>query len=34
MPRIEEFIEWSPVKRLSWEDYLAKPSSASDVNQP
>ena len=27
----EEFIEWSPVKRLSWEDYLAKPSSASDA---
>jgi len=27
----EEFIEWSPAKRLSWEDYLAKPASSSDA---
>ncbi|TMI86227.1 MAG: DUF922 domain-containing protein [Bacteroidetes bacterium] len=27
----EEFIEWSAAKRLSWEDYLAKPSSSSDA---
>ena len=27
----EQFIEWSPVKRLTWEDYLARPSSSSDA---
>jgi hypothetical protein len=27
----EQFIEWSPVKRLSWDDYLATPSSLSDA---
>ncbi len=27
----EQFIEWSPDKRLTWNDYLAKPSSASDA---
>lgn len=27
----EEFIEWSSDKRLTWEDYLAKPSSSSDA---
>lgn len=27
----DEFIEWSPIKRLTWDDYLAKPSSASDA---
>jgi hypothetical protein len=26
-----QFIEWSPVKRLTWDDYLAKPSSLSDA---
>jgi hypothetical protein len=26
-----EFIEWSAVKRLTWDDYLAKPSSLSDA---
>jgi hypothetical protein len=25
------FIEWSPVKRLTWDDYLAKPSSSTDA---
>ena len=27
----EQFLEWSPAKRLTWEDYLAKPSSLSDA---
>ncbi|HET9823783.1 MAG TPA: hypothetical protein VFP87_00540, partial [Chitinophagaceae bacterium] len=27
----EEFIEWSPNKRLTWDDYLARPSSTSDA---
>jgi len=27
----EEFVEWSPAKRLTWGDYLAKPSSSSDA---
>src|SRR5215470_809137 len=27
----EQFIEWSSAKRLTWEDYLAKPSSSSDA---
>jgi len=27
----DQFIEWSPVKRLTWDDYLAKPSSVSDA---
>jgi len=27
----EQFIEWSSVKRLTWDDYLAKPSSTSDA---
>jgi len=27
----DQFIEWSAVNRLSWEDYLAKPPSASDA---
>ena len=27
----EEFIEWSPGNRLSWDDYLAKPSLVSDA---
>jgi hypothetical protein len=26
-----QFIEWSPVKRLTWDDYLAKPSSLTDA---
>jgi hypothetical protein len=26
-----QFIEWSPVKRLTWDDYLAKPSSSTDA---
>src|SRR4030095_410726 len=29
--QIEQFIEWSPVKRLTWDDYLARPSSTSDA---
>ena len=27
----EQFIEWSPAKRLTWDDYLAPPSSLSDA---
>jgi len=27
----DQFIEWSAVKRLTWDDYLAKPSSLSDA---
>jgi hypothetical protein len=27
----EQFIEWSPAKRLTWEDYLARPSTSSDA---
>jgi len=27
----EQFIEWSPEKRLTWNDYLAEPSSLSDA---
>jgi hypothetical protein len=27
----DEFIEWSPLKKLTWNDYLATPSSASDA---
>ena len=27
----DEFVEWSPAKRLTWGDYLAKPSSSSDA---
>jgi len=27
----EQVIEWSPAKRLTWNDYLAKPSSLSDA---
>jgi predicted secreted Zn-dependent protease len=27
----EEFIEWSPASKLTWDDYLAKPSSLSDA---
>ena len=27
----DQFIEWSAVKRLTWDDYLAKPSSISDA---
>jgi predicted secreted Zn-dependent protease len=27
----DEFIDWSPGKRLTWDDYLAKPSSTSDA---
>ena len=27
----DEFIEWSPAERLTWDDYLAKPSSSSDA---
>ena len=27
----DEFIEWSPIKRLTWGDYLAKPSTSSDA---
>ncbi|HEV8286296.1 MAG TPA: DUF922 domain-containing protein [Chitinophagaceae bacterium] len=27
----DEFIEWSSAKRLTWDDYLAKPSSFSDA---
>jgi len=27
----EQFIEWSAASRLSWNDYLAKPSSSSDA---
>jgi uncharacterized protein DUF922 len=27
----EQFIEWSAAKRLTWEDYLARPSSSSDA---
>jgi uncharacterized protein DUF922 len=27
----EQFIEWSPIKRLTWDDYLARPSSTSDA---
>ena len=27
----EDFVEWSPAKRLTWDDYLAKPSSSSDA---
>jgi len=27
----EQFIEWSSSKKLTWEDYLASPSSASDA---
>ncbi|TMI96277.1 MAG: DUF922 domain-containing protein [Bacteroidetes bacterium] len=27
----DEFVEWSPAKRLTWDDYLAKPSSSSDA---
>ena len=27
----DEFIEWSPTQRLTWEDYLAKPASTSDA---
>jgi hypothetical protein len=27
----EQFIEWSSAKRLTWDDYLAKPSSLSDA---
>ena len=26
-----QFIEWSPVKRLTWDDYLAIPSSSTDA---
>jgi hydroxymethylpyrimidine pyrophosphatase-like HAD family hydrolase len=26
-----QFIEWSAVKRLTWDDYLAKPSLTSDA---
>src|SRR6476620_7552760 len=29
--QIGQFIEWSPVKRLTRDDYLAKPSSTSDA---
>ena len=27
----EQFIEWSPAKRLTWDDYQAPPSSTSDA---
>src|SRR5262245_56433743 len=27
----EQFIEWSSIKRLTWDDYLARPSSSSDA---
>jgi hypothetical protein len=27
----EQFLEWSPAKRLTWGDYLATPSSLSDA---
>jgi len=27
----DEFIEWTSAKRLTWDDYLAKPSSSSDA---
>lgn len=27
----EQFIEWSPAKKLTWGDYLASPSSLSDA---
>ena len=27
----DQFIEWSSAKRLTWDDYLAIPSSASDA---
>lgn len=27
----DQFIEWSPLKRLTWNDYLAKPSSSTDA---
>jgi len=27
----EQFIEWSASKRLTWDDYLAKPASPSDA---
>jgi hypothetical protein len=27
----EQFIEWSPVKRLTWDDYLARPASSSEA---
>jgi len=27
----EQFIEWSTAKRLTWDDYLATPSSLSDA---
>ncbi len=27
----EEFIEWAASKRLTWDDYLAKPISSSDA---
>jgi hypothetical protein len=27
----DEFIEWSPIKKLTWNDYLASPSSTSDA---
>jgi len=30
-PQNEQFIEWSSVKRLTWDDYLANPPSVSDA---
>lgn len=27
----DEFIEWSPLKKLTWSDYLATPASMSDA---
>jgi len=27
----DQFIEWSAVNRLTWDDYLARPSSTSDA---
>ena len=27
----EQFIEWSSAKRLTWDDYLAKPPSSTDA---
>ena len=27
----EQLLEWSPIKRLTWNDYLAEPSSSSDI---
>jgi hypothetical protein len=27
----DPFIEWSPAQRLTWDDYLARPSSLSDA---